>query len=250
MSDWSRRVFLQRVWGDQRLAAKSWAIGTRVQSVEQDFWKLFGVDYFDLPIDAYLDRHRERFDLLHPETPFFQVAELHTSKGEYTSLDRLVADVPNGNRFFTMRAHGVRRLGFAEAARWLVHAQAFDTSGIKSGAVGDARVKGGRGYPQGVAWAGNLGGVMVQAANLRESLLLNLVATEYDHIRADDKDAPAWRHTPTGPGPLKPVEAVYRPHGVRDLYTWQSRRVRLHFDADGVYGVLLAYGIPSARAEP
>ncbi|WP_017602139.1 type I-E CRISPR-associated protein Cse1/CasA [Nocardiopsis lucentensis] len=195
-------------------------------------------------IDDYLDRHRERFDLLHPQTPFFQVAKLHTSKNEYSSLDRLVADVPNGNRFFTMRAHGAQRLDFAEAARWLVHAQAFDTSGIKSGAAGDDRVKGGKGYPQGVAWAGNLGGVMVQAANLRESLLLNLVATEYDHIRADDADAPAWRHAPVGPGPLKPVEAAYRPHGVRDLYTWQSRRVRLHFDAEGAYGVLLSYGDP------
>ncbi|MFV2199040.1 type I-E CRISPR-associated protein Cse1/CasA [Nocardiopsis sp. LOL_012] len=193
-------------------------------------------------IDDYLDRHRERFDLLHPETPFFQVAGLHTDKGEYSSLDRIVADVPNGNRFFTMRAHGARRLGFAEAARWLVHAHAFDTSGIKSGAVGDDRVKGGKGYPQGVAWAGNLGGVMVQAADLRESLLLNLVASEYNQIRAEDADAPAWRHDPPGPGPLNPVEAASRPHGVRDLYTWQSRRVRLHCDADGVHGVLLAYG--------
>jgi CRISPR system Cascade subunit CasA len=197
-------------------------------------------------IDDYLDRHRERFDLLHPETPFFQVAKLHTTKNEYSALDRVVADVPNGNRFFTMRAHGAQRLDFAEAARWLVHAQAFDTSGIKSGAVGDLRVKGGKGYPQGVAWAGNLGGVMVQAADLRESLLLNLVATEYEQIRADDADAPAWRRPPNGPGPMKPVEAVHRPHGVRDLYTWQSRRVRLHFDDHGVHGVLLAYGDPLA----
>lgn len=197
-------------------------------------------------IDEYLDEYRERFDLLHPETPFFQVAKLRTKKNEYSSLDRVVADVPNGNRFFTMRAHGAKRLGFAEAARWLVHAQAFDTSGIKSGAVGDERVKGGKGYPQGVAWAGNLGGVMVQAADLRESLLLNLVATEYPHIRAEDDDAPAWRHPPAGPGPLEPVEAVHRPYGVRDLYTWQSRRVRLHFDTEGVHGVLLAYGDPLA----
>jgi CRISPR system Cascade subunit CasA len=30
--------------------------------------------------------------------------------------------------------------------------------------------------------------------------------------------------------------------GVRDLYTWQTRRLRLHFDAEGVHGVVLGYG--------
>lgn len=199
--------------------------------------------------DRYLDRYQERFDLFHPETPFFQVAGLHTEKGEYASLDRVVADVPNGERFFTMRALGARTLTFAEAARWLVHTQAFDTSGIKSGVVGDPRAKGGKAYPQGVAWAGNIGGTMWQGANLKESLLLNLIATDYEHIEADDRDAPAWRHEPTGPGPIKPSEAVARPHGVRDLYTWQSRRVRLFADADRVHGVLLTYGDPLAPHE-
>ncbi|MGW5115317.1 type I-E CRISPR-associated protein Cse1/CasA, partial [Streptomyces noursei] len=124
----------------------------------------------------YLHQHRDRFDLLHPERPFFQVAGLRTAKDEVFSLNRIVADVPNGEPFFSMRMPGVARLGWAEAARWLVHAQAFDPSGIKSGAVGDPRVKSGKGYPQGVAWAGNLGGVLVEGENLHETLLLNLVA--------------------------------------------------------------------------
>ncbi|NEE32097.1 type I-E CRISPR-associated protein Cse1/CasA, partial [Streptomyces sp. SID7982] len=34
-------------------------------------------DSFDV-VAGYLDRHRDRFDLLHPERPFFQVAGLHT----------------------------------------------------------------------------------------------------------------------------------------------------------------------------
>ncbi len=200
-----------------------------------------------LPVEEiadYLDRHRDRFDLLHPETPFFQVAGLHTAKGEISSLNRIVADVPNGTPFFTMRARGVDRLRFAEAARWVVHAHAYDPSGIKSGAVGDSRVKGGKGYPQGIGWAGNLGGVLVEGNSLRETLLLNLISQE--DIQAGEEDRPAWRFEPPKAAALKGKESVFRPYGVRDLYTWQTRRLRLHYDTNGVYGVLLAYGDPLA----
>ncbi|URM97389.1 type I-E CRISPR-associated protein Cse1/CasA [Actinomadura madurae] len=196
-------------------------------------------------IAEYLNRHRNRFDLLHPEAPFFQTAGLRTTKNEIASLDRLVADVPNGSQFFTMRARGVERLSFAEAARWVVHAHAYDTSGIKTGTVGDPRVKGGRVYPQGVGWTGNLGGVFVEGANLRETLLLNLIAFDTDNLRIDaEHDRPAWRHPPSGPAEMDPEALSRRPAGVRDLYTWQSRRIRLAFDDEGVHGVVLAYGDP------
>ncbi|WP_439675803.1 type I-E CRISPR-associated protein Cse1/CasA [Embleya sp. MST-111070] len=197
-------------------------------------------------VPAYLDRHRARFDLLHPSAPFFQVADLHTAKGEVASLNRIVADVPNGDPFFAMRMPGVDRLGFAEAARWLVHAHAFDVSGIKTGAVGDPRVKGGKGYPQGVGWTGNLGGVHAEGATLRETLLLNLIAADTGTVRADKDDRPTWRRDPCGPAATDAAQLASRPDGVRDLYTWQSRRVRLHHDARGVHGVVLAYGDPLA----
>ncbi|MBB6171325.1 CRISPR system Cascade subunit CasA [Nocardiopsis mwathae] len=214
-----------------------------------------------LPITAitsYLDTHRSRFDLLHPSTPFLQVADLTTGKRDVTSLDKIVADVPNGARFFTMRAHGAPRLGFAEAARWIVHAHAYDPSGIKSGALGDPRVKSGKGYPLGVGGAGNLGGVYVEGDDLSQTLILNLIATEDAEVmglRTDDDDRPAWRFPPSGAAPLDTVEQSRRPYGLRDLYTWQSRRVRLHYDTAGVHGVLLAYGDPLApqhlrRREP
>ncbi|WP_143590797.1 type I-E CRISPR-associated protein Cse1/CasA [Thermoactinospora rubra] len=213
-----------------------------------DHWREMWNDA--LPVDrvgAYLHQHRHRFDLLHPVEPFFQTAGLRTATGEVTSLERLVADVPNGAPFFTMRARGVERLSFAEAARWVVHAQAFDTSGIKTGAVGDPRVKGGKVYPQGVSWAGNLGGVLVEGDDLRETLLLNLLAFDTGNLRVDlGHDLPAWRRPPPGPQQADQRELAKRPGGVRDLYTWQSRRIRLTFDAEGVTGVILAYGDPLA----
>ncbi|MFE5940534.1 type I-E CRISPR-associated protein Cse1/CasA [Streptomyces sp. NPDC056470] len=191
------------------------------------------------PVDTYMDTHRRLFDLFDAEVPFFQTAGLRTAKGEVFSLARIVADVPNGEPFFTARMPGVERLGFAEAARWVVHAHAYDTSGIKSGVEGDDRVKGGKVYPLGVGWAGNLGGVFVEGHNLRETLLLNLVASDTSGLRFEPGDRPAWRRGPSGPG-----GAERTPTGVRDLYTWQSRRLRLYADQGGVHGVVLGYGDP------
>lgn len=202
------------------------------------------------PVGAYLDTHRERFGLFHPAAPFFQTAGLRTAKDEVFSLNRIVADVPNGEPFFTARMPTVERLTFAEAARWVVHAHAYDTSGIKSGAVGDDRVKGGKVYPLGTGWAGGLGGVFAEGDTLRETLLLNLVAADTDALEFTADDRPAWRREPCPPGGSERT-----PTGLRDLYTWQSRRLRLHHDEDAVTGVVLGYGDPLAsrnmhRREP
>ena len=192
-------------------------------------------------VDSYLERYRDRFDLLHPATPFLQVAALHTDKGEVSELDKLVADVPNGHPFFTTRLGGVRSLPFAEAARWLVHCQAFDPSGIKSGAVGDKRVKGGRGYPIGTGWCGYLGGVLPEGTTLRDTLLLNLIATGYEPVAGRwDDDAPVWERDAVGPDETRPAQP--EPLGPTDLYTWQSRRIRLHHDGHRVIGVLICNG--------
>ncbi|WP_346010787.1 type I-E CRISPR-associated protein Cse1/CasA [Streptomyces sp. SID5910] len=202
------------------------------------------------PVQAYLEEQRERFDLLHPSAPFLQTAGLRTAKDDVFSLNRIVADVPTGQPFFSARMPDVRRLSLAEAARWVVHVHAYDTSGIKSGMVGDDRVKGGKVYPLGTGWAGGLGGVFVEGRTLRETLLLNLVAADTEALDFSAGDRPAWRHEPCGPG-----SDGWSAAGPRDLYTWQSRRVRLHHDANGVHGVVLGYGDPLVarnmhRAEP
>ncbi|MEC3995563.1 type I-E CRISPR-associated protein Cse1/CasA [Actinacidiphila sp. DG2A-62] len=197
-------------------------------------------------VPDYLDRHRDRFDLLHPSEPFLQVADLHTEKNDIGPLSRIVADVPNGDPFFSMRQPGPERLGFAEAARWLVHAHAFDVSGIKSGAVGDPRVKGGKGYPLGTGWAGNLGGVFAEGDTLRETLLLNLVSADDELLQVEKDDRPAWRRPAPDARPLVSDPDDPRPSGPRDLYTWQSRRIRLHHSDGEVTGVVLCYGDPLA----
>lgn len=195
-----------------------------------------------LPMDqirAYAEKHHERFFLRHADQPFFQTPTLRTGKGEWSSLRKIVADLPAGHPLFTNRFESdVERMTPAEAARWLVHVQAFDTSGIKSGAVGDARAKGGRGYPIGPAWAGQLGGVLAQGLSLRETLLLNLLGYEDDAVTiGSPSDLPAWERPVTDP-----TWSEATPQGAISLYTWQSRRVLLRWDEDHVTGVVLANG--------
>jgi CRISPR system Cascade subunit CasA len=191
-------------------------------------------------IGVYLERYRARFDLLHEKTPFFQVAGLHTKKGEMSELNKLIADIPNGHPFFSTRLDPDLSLSFAEAARWVVHCHAFDSSGIKSGADGDDRVKGGKGYPIGTGWAGLLGGVLPEGATLRETLLLNLIARDYAPLAQwSASDKPIWEAESPGPAEDR-VEG--RAAGFVDLYTWQSRRIRLAHNGDRVTAVLICNG--------
>ncbi|MFH8986761.1 type I-E CRISPR-associated protein Cse1/CasA [Streptomyces sp. NPDC017940] len=209
------------------------------------------------PVLDYLRRYSDHFDLLDAERPFYQVSGLRTDKDEVASLNRLVADVPNGDPFFAMRRPGVDRLSYAEAARWLIHAHAYDTSGIKSAMAGDDRAKAGKVYPLGVGSAGNLGGIFAEGATLHETLLLNLIALDEgiaevaDHASSPDADRPAWRREePFGPGPRGTAPDIIRPDGLRDLYTWQSRRIRLHAEDGTVTGVVLGYGDPLTMSAP
>ncbi len=187
-------------------------------------------------VDPYLERVRDRFDLLHPETPFLQVAGLTTASGKRTGLGKLIADVPANLPFFTTRGGPeLRSLTQAEAARWLVHCQAFDPSGIKTGAVGDDRVKGGKGYPFGYpAWAGNLGPVVVEGRCLFETLIFNLPL-----LLSGPDDLPVWERPPLGPG----VDSTHpSPAGPADLFTWPSRRICLFVAGDRVVNVQISNG--------
>lgn len=208
-------------------------------TVTLDSWRSLW-DAETLPTAAirkYLDKYQDRFDLLSQTQPFFQVADLHTAKNEVAGLESLIADVPNGIPFQTTRSGAaLQSIGLAEAARWVVHAQAFETSGIKSAAVGDDRVKSGKGYPIGTGWAGGLGGVFVEGSNLRETLLLNLVG--YQRAAEAELDLPPWeteQHTAA-------VAARPYPAGPVGCYTWQKARIRLAVAGDQVTGVLIANG--------
>lgn len=194
-------------------------------------------------VDTYLTHFHDRFDLRHPSKPFFQVADLRTATGGVSGLEKLIADIPNGAPFLTTRlGRGVERITWAEAARWLVHVQAFDPSGIRSGAVDDPRVSKGKGYPIGRAWCGQIGGVYVAGDTLAETLLLNLVVADVIEVETGDADRPPWERAPLNQ--CVDDSNWGEPRGIVDMYTWQARRVRLVGDDAAVVGLVLAQGDP------
>ena len=55
MRDWSVRVFLQRVWGEHPLEARSWAVDPALDSLERQLWEHFGVKVIETPMTEFMD---------------------------------------------------------------------------------------------------------------------------------------------------------------------------------------------------
>jgi CRISPR system Cascade subunit CasA len=212
--------------------------------------RLWEAETFPLDdIHSYLERYEDRFDLFDPVQPLLQVPDLRTSaseKGE-VGLQRLIPDV-SSNGLFAMRASsGVDRISYAEAARQLLYVHAYGLSGIHPAGSDDhgtdPRARGGKVYPQGTGPAGDLGGVIIEGQNLRETLLLNLVLgrntrTSFDYEDGDDE--PLWERDQLTAAPEERL--IPGPRGQADLFTWPSRRVRLLHDGEGVTGAVICYG--------
>ena len=193
-----------------------------------------------LPIERirdYLTPYADRFDLLHPQTPFFQVADLRTASDGSSGIHKLIADYPGrqGRRHFTTRdLTRDTRISFGEAARWLVHAHAYDTSGTKTGVVGGGRDRGGPISAKGTGFAGALGLLLAEGDNLAATLLLNLVLT-----MDTTTDRGPWEHEHPGPA-VDPRRT--QPLGPADAATWQARRIRIIHDGLTAVDAILSSG--------
>ncbi|MEU3273288.1 type I-E CRISPR-associated protein Cse1/CasA [Saccharomonospora sp. NPDC006951] len=173
-----------------------------------------------LPADriiAYFDNHAGEFDLFDASRPFLQCPAL--GKLEARSAGQLVhfRAVGNNATLFDHTTGGDLTLTPAEAARWLVTVQAYDTGGLKTPFTTTKQSV--------VAPCNRFGVALVEGKTLRETLLLN--TCEYDP--ASDKpwssaneDRPAWEAEVPAPEPDERM-----PYGWLDLLTWPSRRVLL-----------------------
>jgi DNA-binding SARP family transcriptional activator/class 3 adenylate cyclase len=56
MQDWTVRVFLQRLWPDERPSYRSWAVDGDIAPVERDFWRHRGIDLVEVGLDEFLRR--------------------------------------------------------------------------------------------------------------------------------------------------------------------------------------------------
>ena len=56
--EWSLRVFLHRVFGDEPISYRSWAVLPGAQPIQREFWRQRGVDLFDVALEDFVRRSR------------------------------------------------------------------------------------------------------------------------------------------------------------------------------------------------
>ena len=61
--DWSLRVFWRRLWGEERVGYRSWAVSSQPDPVAADYWRQRGVDPLEAPLDEYVGELCRRVEL-------------------------------------------------------------------------------------------------------------------------------------------------------------------------------------------
>ena len=180
----------------------------------------------------YFKQWHERFWLFHPTRPFYQMPG--DWKGTDYKASKLIGEIWESNskpRFFLSReGEGKEGVSFGEAARWLIHLNAFDDAACKAKA---------KGLPSsGVGWLGKLGPIAALGTTLFETLMLNLVLFD-DNGVIWDSAIPSWElpELRTQERCIIPV-----PHDQAALLTLQSRRIQLKANGDRVVGYKLIGG--------
>jgi hypothetical protein len=62
VDEWSLRVFLHRLFGREKVAYRSWAIGSARDEIERELWRQRGIDTLDAPLEDYLALVHDRVD--------------------------------------------------------------------------------------------------------------------------------------------------------------------------------------------
>jgi len=189
-----------------------------------------------IEFDSYLESYRERFYLVHPENPFYQVAGME--KGTLYTASKLLGDLSessNKTRLFqTKGSQAKTELEFAESARWLLHIIGFDDTSAKPSTRGEKMPS-----PR-VGWLGRLGLIYAAGRNLFETLMLNFALYNVGHEQPFWEDGWAtWEIDVTRSGERILVE---QPKNQQQLLTIQSRRILLNPKNGKVVGFKLLGG--------
>ncbi len=165
-------------------------------------------------VDRYLERWRHRFDLFHPEWPFYQWA--NGANRDKTVMD-LLPEIASGNNATLFDHHTEDAdLAFspAEAARALLFIQSCSLAGGSGLSPGESRDAP---WARGVVF-------LLEGESLFETLALNLLPYRdmpERGIQNDAEDRPIWETD----HPLQPPRE--HPLGYLDYLTWPTRSVWL-----------------------
>lgn len=172
-------------------------------------------------LDAYLNPIADNFDLLSPKHPFYGATKTDTEAVSPVSRLQHAATSGNNALLFSHDLDSVpQALPLAGAARALVCTQA-------------AALGGGVAQPFNLCHAPLVGGayfwlrgVADDEPSLFRALLLNLPPDERAWGNPDKDRGATWETA------APPAAEKRRVHGIRDLYTFQSRRLQLRLDSE------------------
>jgi hypothetical protein len=64
--EWSLRVFLHRVFGNEPISYRSWAVLPGAHPIQHEFWRQRGVDLYDVPLEDFVAEIGRRLDEVTP----------------------------------------------------------------------------------------------------------------------------------------------------------------------------------------
>lgn len=162
----------------------------------------------------YLEEYRERFYLFHPDTPFWQVANLEEgTKYGIVNLFGNIVESKTGqtkHHFHVSNGEFIENVSYAEIARWMIFFNAFSkVIKYKDGTIKNAE-------PGRLA---EMGLVLIDEDNLYEILMMNLCALRGGEAWKEPK--PIWEVSCTN----QRGHEIVPPDNLPELYTIQSRRM-------------------------
>ncbi|MDR1404630.1 MAG: type I-E CRISPR-associated protein Cse1/CasA [Candidatus Methanoplasma sp.] len=182
-------------------------------------------------ISRYLRKYEDRFFLVHPDRPFYQVNFSDGTEFRASKLIGELSESSNKPRLFSVRTgHGRDSISYPEAVRWLLYLNSYDDTSSKPTR--------GLNLPSvGAGWLGKLGLVYAEGSNLFETLMLNFVLLDMNEMPFSDGHA-CWEDQ------VRSEERVEIPvpDNPLELLTLQSRRVLLSRDTEGIVGYRLLGG--------
>ena len=160
-------------------------------------------------IESYFDQWYERFELFHPEYPFYQAND---DRVKPKSMIHLVHSIGNTGTLFVHENDATEpKFEPSQSARYLITAQMFRTAGLS-------------GLKQKFTDSPFTRGVLFWALgrNLFETMMLNLFPypSSFISIARSANDAPIWEQS-------EPFKQRQYPLGYLDYLTWPSNRILL-----------------------
>ncbi len=177
--------------------------------------ELWGLGAFPMEqLTTYFEKWYERFDLFHPERPFYQARD---DRVKPKSIIHIIHSIGNTGTLFThARDDRGLRLSPAIVARHLIAAQSFRTAGLSGldEKFTDSPLT--RGV---LFWA--------EGETIFETLMLNLLSYPQERVmQHTPQDAPTWELD-------DPFQKRMYPFGYLDYLTWSSKRIWLIPEQEG-----------------